>query len=325
MSFHSSHFKTSFLVGDIMTGKLKARDPLPDLSCEESKQLRGQLLQEISWLREFGEPEGSKKVQRLIDRIRESLDNDDRRLGRGGPVSDKGKGVVKPDTIADKKTQFAFVDVTGITMVLNLTNFTDERLLDMYSTIKAQVLSRNLLLPDMDLHAFSAARTIISASMAPKQFISSNEDEFDGQMRSTAKNPSLAEELSAVTSTTGSELGDEELSAINVTTDDDLDSQVFDGLEASAPTHPTDTKRPRNIGRYTATACSIFAILASVFRLIILGILVGIAVKHWKEGQFSQKYLSDVIERAGIEVIAFVAAGFGIVGKLAIDSLAGLA
>lgn len=81
-SFNPSTFEISFLVGDIIFNKLPPSQPLPDLTCEESDQLRLQLLTEISWPRKFGEPEDSKRERKFIDRALESLHNDDFRLGR---------------------------------------------------------------------------------------------------------------------------------------------------------------------------------------------------------------------------------------------------
>ena len=86
--FDPTAFKISFLVGDIISNRLPAHLPHPDLTGEESEQLRAQLPTKISWLREFGEPERSNKEQKFIDRVVESLNNDDHRLSR----IDKGKG-----------------------------------------------------------------------------------------------------------------------------------------------------------------------------------------------------------------------------------------
>jgi hypothetical protein len=208
MSFDSSTFKTSFLVGDIISGNLQERDPLPDLSFEESEQLHDQLIKKISKLR-----------------------------------------------------------------------VTDERLLAMYANIKAQTLSQHLDLPDMDPPLIRPKLAALSIPVGPKEILSSNQDEFDSEVPYNTKFRSLKEELSAVTSTTSSKLGEEDLPTVNDTTESDLDDQVFHDFQDSAPTHATVTERAQTVEAYTAKAYFISAILASVFGLAIFGILVGMPVQ----------------------------------------------
>jgi hypothetical protein len=160
MEHHPDTFRVSFLVGDIIRGKLKERQPLPNLTCEENEQLRKQLLQEMSWLREFGEKEGGREDNIIADRIRESLDNDNRTLGRGvyserenihaGKQDEPAAGMrsATRTTRMDTTTQFTFKDVTGITMVLQLPNLTEEKILEMHKSLSEQIMRRNIEVPE---------------------------------------------------------------------------------------------------------------------------------------------------------------------------------
>jgi hypothetical protein len=83
-------------VGDIIRGRLKKNQPLPTLTCEENEELRKSLLWEIGCLREFGEPEGGTKEQRLVRRVQESLDNDDKLMGQQPLSTTEPKDKVRP-------------------------------------------------------------------------------------------------------------------------------------------------------------------------------------------------------------------------------------
>jgi len=160
MEHHPDTFRVSFLVGDIIRGKLRKSQPLPTLTCEENEQLRKQLLQEMSWLREFGEKKGGRKDNTIADRIRESLNNDDRTLERGVYSERENIHAVKQDepaagirsataaTKIDTTTQFTFRDVTGITMVLQLPNLTEEKILEMHKSLSEQIVRRNIEVPE---------------------------------------------------------------------------------------------------------------------------------------------------------------------------------
>lgn len=155
MAFDPQTHKISFLIGDIVNGKLKRTEPLPDLTCEESEKLREHLLYEISCLREHGEEEGGRKERRLLARFQETLDNDERRLGKGkGKAREEDEpepagamnGRIKPNE-SFSANSFVFEDISGVKLVLRLANITNETLVNLTGYLAGQLIDRHLELP----------------------------------------------------------------------------------------------------------------------------------------------------------------------------------
>ena len=147
---HEAH-RVSFLVGDIIRGRLKKNQPLPTLTCEENEELRKSLLWEIGCLREFGELEGGTKEQRLVRRVQESLDNDDKLMDQQPLSTTEPKDKVRPRNpvpASDTTTKIVFKDATGIVLSLRVPNLTDENLLRMLEIVLEQIRARVIVVPE---------------------------------------------------------------------------------------------------------------------------------------------------------------------------------
>lgn len=169
MAFDPQTYKISFLIGDIVKGKLTRKQPLPDLTCEESEELREHLLYEISCLREHGEKEGGRKERQLLARYQETLDNDERRLGKGKERAREEGGARSAEVLNGRRQSklspsysqniFVFEDVSGMKMVLRLANVTNETLLKMTSYLSEQLIERHLEPP----HGFPIQSPLITS------------------------------------------------------------------------------------------------------------------------------------------------------------------
>jgi hypothetical protein len=167
--------RVSFLVGDIIRGRLKKNQPLPTLTCEENEELRKNLLWEIGCLREFGELEGGTKEQRLVRRVQESLDNDDKLMGQQ-PLSTTGpKDKVRPRNsvpVSDTTTKIVLKDATGIVLSLRVPNLTDENLLRMLEIVLEQIRARDIILPEQLDHQIPLCSPWYSSQSSNPRFTS---------------------------------------------------------------------------------------------------------------------------------------------------------